>query len=58
MESGGDREVAVMEEEVESLGDVFSFGPRAGSFGTFGDERGECGEIAEERGVEESGGGE
>ena len=47
-----------MEEEVESLDDVFSFGPRAGSFGTFGDERGECGEIAEERGVEESGGGE
>ncbi|CAL8461712.1 g1243 [Coccomyxa elongata] len=57
-ESGGDREVGVVEEEVESLGDVFSFGPRAGSFGTVGDERGECGEVTEERGVKESGGGE
>ena len=57
-ESGGDLEVAIVKEKMESLGDVFSFSPRAGSFGTFGDERGECGEVTEEKGVKESGRGE
>lgn len=57
MESGGEVEVAVVEEEVESLGDVFGASPGAEGLGTFGDERGECVEVTEEGGIEESGGG-